>query len=73
MGKCITRGQITPIPLTSVVRNTVEDMAQQQGITHVKFTNKKGKEITNADLIEGVEYEENEPQDKKMTMKTNKK
>ena len=30
-------------------------MAQKQGITHVKFTNKKGVELPNVDWITGVD------------------
>ena len=48
-GKRITRNKITPVPLSEVVKNRVEQMAVDQGITHVKFTNKKRIELPNAD------------------------
>ena len=56
-GKRITRNKITPVPLSEVVKNRVEQMAVDQGITHVKFTNKKGIELPNADWIAGVDYD----------------
>ena len=56
-GKRMTRNKITLVPLSEVVKNRVEQMAVAQGITHVKFTNKKGNELHNADWIEGVEYD----------------
>src|SRR5210317_1558710 len=39
-GKRITRSRITAVPLTEVVKNRVEQMAVDQAITYVKFTNK---------------------------------
>ena len=43
--------------LSEVVKNRVEQMAVDQGITHVKFTNKRGIELPNADWIAGVDYD----------------
>ena len=40
-GKVITRNKVTTIPLTKVVKDKVEQMAKDQGITQIKFTNKK--------------------------------
>ena len=56
-GKRITRNKITPVPMSEVVKNRVEQIATDQGITLVKFTNKKGIELPNVDWIEGVDYD----------------
>ena len=41
-GRIISRGNVVSIPLTEHVKERVENMAIQQGIDQVKFTNKKG-------------------------------
>ena len=56
-GKRITKNKITPVPLSEVVKNRVEQMVTEQGITHVKFTNKKGIKLPNVDWIAGVDYD----------------
>lgn len=38
------------------MKTRVEDMAWEQGITHVKFTNKQGIELPKQDWIAGVDY-----------------
>ena len=43
--------------MSEVVQNRVEQMAVEQGITHVKFANKKGIELPNAGWFEGVDYD----------------
>ena len=40
-GERIIRGNVTPLPLTNIVKEKVESMAREEGITHIKFTNKK--------------------------------
>ena len=49
-GKQITRqGKVWPCPMTSVVKNQVEALAAEQGMTNVKFTNEKGEMLPHAD------------------------
>jgi hypothetical protein len=67
-GKRITCDRIHPCPLTLLVKNQVEALADMQGITNMKFTNKKGETLKHADWIAGVDYdvlgnEEVEPTD----------
>ena len=59
-GKRITRSKIMSVPLTEMVIRRVEDMAQQQLITHVKFTNKTGVTLPNVNWIAGVDYNDYE-------------
>ena len=56
-GQVITRGKVTPVPMTNEVKKKVEQMAIQQGITAVKFTNDRGVELPNVDWIAGVDYD----------------
>jgi hypothetical protein len=56
-GARITRHRIHPCPLTLLVKNKVESLAKAQGITNMKFTNKKGETLEHADWIEGVDYD----------------
>ena len=55
-GEKITRGKVTAVPLSETVKNRVEDMAREQKITHVKFTNKAGVQLPKTDWIAGVDY-----------------
>ena len=48
---------LTPTPLTETVKNIVEAMAVSQGITTMKFTNKRGVTLTHHDWIAGVDYD----------------
>ena len=57
-GNEITRSSVTSSPLTVNVRERVEQMAIDQGITHLKFTNKNGIELPNTDWIAGVDYDD---------------
>ena len=56
-GALITRGRITAVPMTTTVKEKVEAMAKQQGITNMKFTNKKGETLASDDWIAGVDYD----------------
>ena len=53
----ITRHKIRTVPLTLLVKNKVEELAKTQGITNMKFTNKKGDTLPQADLIAGADYD----------------
>ena len=53
----ITEGRVTPVPLTDTVKDMVEAMAVSQGITKMKFTNKKGETLAHQDWIAGVDYD----------------
>ena len=57
-GKIITRNKVITIPLTKIVQNKVEQMAKDQGITQIKFTNKRGIQLPNLDWIAGVDYDD---------------
>ena len=57
-GQRVARPKATPIPLPLSVENRVEDMALEQGTTHLKFTNEHGTESPNVDEIAGVDCEE---------------
>ena len=50
----ITRGKVTPVPLTATVKATAEAMAESQGTKMLKFTNKKGETLAHHDWIAGV-------------------
>ena len=41
-GRKVTSPKVIPIPLTQVVKDTLEALACEQGINSIKFTNKKG-------------------------------
>ena len=56
-GKVVARTTCAAVPLAKAVRDKVEQMAKAQGITTIKFANKKGVELPNADWIAGVDYE----------------
>ena len=56
-GEEITRGRVTPVPLTDTVKDIVEAMAVSQGITKMKFTNKKGETLAYHNWIAGVDYD----------------
>jgi hypothetical protein len=63
-GRVITRRKVTEIPMTTSVIKRVETMAADQGITTIKFANRLNVELRPADLIAGVDYEnENEEED----------
>ena len=55
-GNELTRGRCTAVPLPSTVKEKVEEMALEQGISTVKFTNKKGVELPNVEEVRGEDY-----------------
>jgi hypothetical protein len=59
-GRVITRRNLTEIPVTDLGIQAVENMAFQQGLTTLKFTNNTRQNIYPADWIAGVEYEDTE-------------
>jgi hypothetical protein len=62
-GRVITRRNLSEIPVTDLVIQAVEDLALQQGITTLKFTNNTRQNIYPADWMAGVEYEEPEDEE----------
>ena len=54
-GEEITRGRVAPFPLTDTVKNAVEAVGVNQGMTSLKFTNKKGQTLAHQDWIAGVD------------------
>jgi hypothetical protein len=59
-GRVITRRNLKELPLTDLVIQAVENMAIQQGLTTLKFTNRTAPSICPADWIAGVDYEEDD-------------
>ena len=57
-GRVITRGKVKVIPVTSMVIQAVEKLAEDQGIKEYKFKNRYGQAYQDADWIEGVEFDE---------------
>ena len=47
IGKIITRNKVLAVPLPSTVKQQLEEMALEQGLESVKFTNKVGVEFPN--------------------------
>ena len=56
-GETITWSKVMAVPLTDAVKNKAEEMAIEQGITELKFTNKKGKTFGHHDWIAGVDHD----------------
>ena len=48
--------KVTKLPLSDVVIKRVEELAQNQGFTVLKFANRRGKQIFDASLNTGVDY-----------------
>jgi hypothetical protein len=59
----ITRARVTQIPVTDVVIKAIEQIAEDQGFKTLKFKNRKGAIVHDADWIAGVDYDDNIPQD----------
>ena len=55
-GKVIMQNRVTAIPLTKIVKYKVEQMANDQGITTMKYLNKNNCEIPNIDWDEDEDY-----------------
>jgi hypothetical protein len=64
-GRVITRRNLTEIPVTDLVIQAVEDLALQQGVTTLKFTNNNRQNVYPADWMSGVEYEEPEDEERR--------
>ena len=64
------------VPMTKLVKEKVEELASKQGITNIKFTNKKGETLATDDWITGVDYdvigEEVEPTDEQEDIEDDK-
>ena len=59
-GRVITCGRVKVIPVTPMVVQAIEKLAEDQGIKDYKFKNRYGKVYGDADWIEGVEeYDDN--------------
>ena len=61
-GRVVVRPKITPMVMTNLVKNHVEDMARKQGLKSMKFYNRKRQEMvfTPIDLLEGVDNQSKE-------------
>ena len=57
-GKIITRSRVITIPLTKMVKDTVEQMAIRQGFTKMKYLNKNGIIIPNIDWDVDDDYDQ---------------
>ena len=63
-GQVMNRQTIQSIPITNTIIQKVEDMANKQGITEVKFHNKKTDlYLPNSDWEFGIEYDEEDDED----------
>ena len=58
-GEKFLRGRVTAVPLMQAVKDQIEELAKQQGITSMKFRNKRGKLLPNSYWEQGEEYEDN--------------
>ena len=56
-GNKILRGRCTAVPLPSIVKEHVEELALEKGISSIKFTNKKGIELPNVDDVFVLPFE----------------
>jgi hypothetical protein len=61
--RVITQARVSQIPVTDVVIEAIEKIAEDQGFKSLKFKNRKGTIFHNADWIAGVDYDENIQQD----------
>ena len=52
------------MPTTKLALNQVEKMAKDQGITKIKFTNKRGMQLPHSDWLAGVDCNNNHFEDK---------
>jgi hypothetical protein len=58
-GRVITRARVTQIPVRDVVVKAIKRIADNQGFKSLKFKNRKGAILHNADWIAGMDYDEN--------------
>ena len=59
-GRVITRRKVTEIPVTKVVIDAVEHMAEKEGFNSLKFKNRNCIVFFDTDWVAGVDYDENE-------------
>ena len=65
-GKLITRNIVHKIPVTNVVINAVETMVYAKGFKSLKFKNRHGVIFHDADWIAGVDYDDNNDENKEV-------
>ncbi len=53
-GQQVHRSKVTPIPLTATAIRAVEEMAEEQGMTELKYTDRHGRPFPDADQSAGV-------------------
>ena len=58
--RVITCGRVKVVPMTDLVIKTVEEWGKSQGFKELKFTNRFSTVYKDADLIAGVDYEDDE-------------
>ena len=58
-GEPIVQNEVAPVPMTKLALNQVEKMVRGQGITKVKFTNKRGMQLPHSNWLAGVDHDEN--------------
>ena len=56
--RVLTCGRVKVVPMTDLVIKTVEEWGKAQGFKTLKFTNRFGNVYQDADLIAGVDYED---------------
>ena len=56
-GLRVTRSKVIGLPLTKTIQDAVESMAEKQGITTMKYRNKKGIAIPNVDWEIETDYD----------------
>jgi hypothetical protein len=61
--RVITRARVSQLPVTDMVIKAIEKIAEDQGFKSLKFKNRKGAILHDADWIAGVDYNENIQQD----------
>jgi hypothetical protein len=64
-GRVITRNKVTVIPISEFIIQTVERMADEQGMKEIKFKNRFGEVYPDVDVITGVEHhlDQEDPED----------
>jgi hypothetical protein len=62
-GKAVNSPRVKEIPLSELVIQAVEKMAERDDINSLKITNSKNGILITADNIAGVDFEENDDED----------
>ena len=65
--KIITRRNVTPLPLSQVIINTVEKMAQDDNMKGLNLRTQTGHILYDSSWIAGVDYDESEDSDDEST------